>query len=250
MKFSDSITDLAKALADTQAELKNPYNTADNPYFKSKYAPLPDILNAVRPVLAKNGVSIIQRPATDESGNTGVETMLLHKTGQYIIFEPYFLKPSKIDPQTAGGAITYARRYALNAALGISGEEDDDANGASAKGNGTPVCSFTLATQRNYAPSGQERQSDFIDIVAWQKTAEFVTRYFDKGQLVAVEGSIQTRSYTDREGNKRKAVEVLANSVHFAEKRNAEPSRQTAQNSGGYNSNADFEEISDDDLPF
>lgn len=136
MKFSDSITDLAKALADTQAELKNPYNTADNPYFKSKYAPLPDILNAVRPVLAKNGISIIQRPATDESGNTGVETMLLHKTGQYIIFEPYFLKPSKIDPQTAGGAITYARRYALNAALGISGEEDDDANGASAKGNG------------------------------------------------------------------------------------------------------------------
>lgn len=116
--------------------------------------------------------------------------------------------------------------------------------------SGTPVCGFTLATQRNYAPSGQERQSDFIDIVAWQKTAEFVTRYFSKGQLVAVEGSIQTRSYTDREGNKRKAVEVLANSVHFAEKRNAEQDRPAAQNSGGYNSNADFEEISDDDLPF
>lgn len=116
--------------------------------------------------------------------------------------------------------------------------------------SGTPVCSFTLAIQRNYAPSGQERQSDFIDIVTWQKTAEFVTKYFDKGQLVAIEGSIQTRSYTDREGNKRKAVEVLANSVHFAEKRNAEPNRQAAQNNGDYNNNADFEEVTDDDLPF
>lgn len=139
MRFSDNITDIAKALTDTQSELKNPYNTADNPYFKSKYAPLPDVLNAVRPVLAKNGISIIQRPATDDSGNTGVETMILHKSGQYILLEPYFLKPSKIDPQTAGGAITYARRYALNAILGISGEEDYDGNAASAKGSNPPA---------------------------------------------------------------------------------------------------------------
>lgn len=116
--------------------------------------------------------------------------------------------------------------------------------------SGTPVCSFTIATQRNYAPSGRERQSDFIDIVTWQKAAEFVTRHFDKGQLVAIEGSIQTRSYTDREGNKRKAVEVLANSVHFADKRNTEPNIPAAQNNRGYSGNADFEEITDDDLPF
>lgn len=133
MKMSENIAELAKSFAAAQAELKNPYNTADNPFYKSKYAPLPDLLNITRPVLAKHGLSIIQSPATDENGNTGVETMILHSSGQYILFEPYFLKPSKIDPQTAGGAITYARRYALNAALGISGEEDDDGNTASGK---------------------------------------------------------------------------------------------------------------------
>lgn len=131
MRISENIEELAKAFAVAQAEMKNPYNTANNPFFKSKYAPLPDVLNIVRPILGKHGLSIIQSPATDENGNTGVETMILHSSGQYILFDPYFLKPSKIDPQTAGGAITYARRYALNAALGISGEEDDDGNTAS-----------------------------------------------------------------------------------------------------------------------
>ena len=134
MQFSENMTEISKALADAQAELKNPYNTADNPFYKSKYAPLPDVLNMIRPVLAKHGISVIQRPAA-EGDSIGVETMLLHRSGQYILFEPYYLKPAKNDPQTAGGAITYARRYALNAVLGISGEEDDDSNSASGKNN-------------------------------------------------------------------------------------------------------------------
>ena len=79
------------------------------------------------------------------------------------------------------------------------------------------VTSFTLAVDRSYVKSGADRQVDFIDIVAWRSTAEFVCRYFHKGQLVAVQGSIQTRSYTDKEGNKRKAFEVVADNVHFAE---------------------------------
>ncbi len=133
MRFSENITELAKALANTQKSLKNPYNTADNSYFKSKYAPLPDVLNDIRPILSENGISIIQSPVTDGAGSTGVETMLLHTSGQYILTDPYFLKPVKNDPQTAGGAITYARRYALNAVLGISGEEDDDGNIANGK---------------------------------------------------------------------------------------------------------------------
>lgn len=138
MKFSENIAELAKALADAQTEMRNPYNTANNPYFKSKYAPLPDILNVVRPVLAKYGLTLTQYPVTDEDGGVGVESMLLHKSGQYIQYDPYFLTPAKNDPQTAGGAITYARRYALNAVLGISGEEDDDGNGASGKKSGKP----------------------------------------------------------------------------------------------------------------
>ena len=72
------------------------------------------------------------------------------------------------------------------------------------------VTSFTLAGDRSYVKSGADRQVDFIDIVAWRSTAEFVCRYFHKGQLVAVQGSIQTRSYTDKEGNKRKAFEAVS----------------------------------------
>lgn len=90
--------------------------------------------------------------------------------------------------------------------------------------NGTSVTSFTLAVERSFAPEGKERQADFIDIVAWRGTADFVCKYFRKGQLVAVQGSIQTRSYTDKDGNKRKSFEVVADNVHFAEpKRNENP---------------------------
>ena len=84
--------------------------------------------------------------------------------------------------------------------------------------NGTQVTSFTLAVER---PKSKDAESvtDFIDIVAWRKTAEFVCKWFRKGQLVAVEGRIQVRPYTDKDGNNRKAVEVVAGEVHFAERK-------------------------------
>lgn len=83
-------------------------------------------------------------------------------------------------------------------------------------GNGTNVCSFRIACDRNFVQKGQERQADFIDVVAWRQSAEFVTKYFQKGGLVAVEGSLQSRQYQDKNGNKRTAVEVLANQINFA----------------------------------
>ena len=81
------------------------------------------------------------------------------------------------------------------------------------------VTSFTLAVDRSYVKPGAQRQADFIDIVCWRGTAEFACKYFRKGQLVAVEGSIQTRTYTDSQGIKRKAFEIVASNVHFAESR-------------------------------
>lgn len=81
--------------------------------------------------------------------------------------------------------------------------------------SGLSVTSFTVAVDRAYAKSGEERQTDFINVVAWRGTADFVTRYFKKGQMIAVQGSIQTRNYEDKNGNKRTAVEVLADSVSF-----------------------------------
>lgn len=79
------------------------------------------------------------------------------------------------------------------------------------------VTSFTIAVDRSYVKSGADREADFLDIVAWRGTAEFVCKYFRKGQLIAVQGSIQTRSYQDKDGNKRKAFEIVADNVHFAD---------------------------------
>lgn len=120
------------------------------------------------------------------------------------------------------------------------------------------VTSFTLAVDRDYQKQGQERQADFLDIVCWRGTAEFAAKYFHKGQLVAVDGSFQTRSYTDSQGIKRKAVEVIARGVHFAEpKRNdvnavpRAPAVPAASATPQAAQNADFVEIAgDDDLPF
>ncbi len=127
--------------------------------------------------------------------------------------------------------------------------------------NDVAVTSFTLAVDRSYVKAGTERQTDFIDVVAWRNTAEFVCRYFRKGQLVAVQGSIQTRSYTDSQGTKRKAFEIVADNVHFAEsKRDASGSGNYAPRAEALNEPApaytsgntgDFEEVPmDDDLPF
>ncbi|MCI8360570.1 MAG: single-stranded DNA-binding protein [Clostridiales bacterium] len=131
-----------------------------------------------------------------------------------------------------------------------------------------PVTSFCLAVDRRYSRAGEEKQTDFINIVAWRQSAEFVSKWFKKGQLVAVDGSIQTRKYQDKDGNNRTAVEVVANNVHFAE------SKRDSSASGGYGGGygqpgpgsapapqaapsysntdtGDFAELSgDDDLPF
>ncbi len=80
--------------------------------------------------------------------------------------------------------------------------------------SGLSVTSFTVAVERNYK-SGEERQADFINVVAWRGTADFVSTYFKKGQMIAVQGSIQTRNYEDKNGNKRTAVEIVADNVSF-----------------------------------
>lgn len=87
--------------------------------------------------------------------------------------------------------------------------------------SGNPVTSFTVAVARSSVKQGQERETDFINVVAWRKTAEFVCRYFRKGNMIAVNGSIQTRKYQDRDGNNRTAFEILADNVHFCENKSA-----------------------------
>ena len=85
--------------------------------------------------------------------------------------------------------------------------------------NGTTAANFALACERDYAPQGQDRETDFFDIVAFRNTADFVGQYFAKGQLVAVKGRLQQRDWTDKQGNKRRTTEILADRCYFAEKR-------------------------------
>ena len=136
--------------------------------------------------------------------------------------------------------------------------------------SGVSVLRFQVACDKNYQKDSQNRQADFIDCVAWRQTAEFIKRYFHKGSMIAVEGSIQTSNYTDKNGAQRKQIKVVANNVSFCggKSGNGSQGTQTAQNEqytqGGmdinpeptpsYSSvdNSDFEEIvdDDDDLPF
>ena len=131
--------------------------------------------------------------------------------------------------------------------------------------SGKSVTSFRIAVDRNYVKSGEERKTDFIDIVCWRQTAEFVCRYFGKGSLIAIEGQLQTRTYQAKDGTNRNVVEVVADNVSFTgERRDAsqysnqgyqsyQAPQQPAQPAPSYQSgsNSDFQEMPlDDDLPF
>ena len=132
---SESIKNLAVALAKFQGEVRNAPKSANNPFFKSKYTPLDVVVDHIRPILEKNGLSYIQSCGGDGALVT-VTTLILHESGEWIELEPLALKADKVTAQGAGSAITYARRYALTAAFGIASDEDDDGNAAS--GNGKP----------------------------------------------------------------------------------------------------------------
>ena len=128
--------------------------------------------------------------------------------------------------------------------------------------NGFSVVSFSIAVNRSYAQKNGERLTDFINIVAWRNTAEFINKYFTKGRMIIIEGSIQTRNYEDKNGNKRTAFEVVADSAHFGE---SKPDGAATANTAKFNEpdatapgtsisigdNIDFQEVeSDDGLPF
>ena len=122
--------------------------------------------------------------------------------------------------------------------------------------SGLSVANFTIAVQRNNKNQNGERESDFIDIVCWRHTAEYVCKYLQKGNLVCLNGTLQTRSYEDKSGNKRKAFEVVADNVHMAgdrasrnEETESEPEQQTLAPVQPKASNG-YVEIEDEELPF
>ena len=84
-------------------------------------------------------------------------------------------------------------------------------------GSGTPVCSFSIACDRDFKSQSGEKETDFFDVVAWRATGEFVSKYFTKGRMVVVEGRLQIREWQDKEGNKRRSAEVIADNVYFGD---------------------------------
>lgn len=121
--------------------------------------------------------------------------------------------------------------------------------------SGISVCSFTIAVDRRYK-AGEERQADFINIVTWRSSAEFVSKYFKKGQMIAIRGSIQTRKYQDKDGNNRTAFEIVADDVQFADFGKKEDAQAPAANVDPANDTLqqfkdDYEAMAaDEDLPF
>ena len=129
--------------------------------------------------------------------------------------------------------------------------------------SGTAVTSFSLAVDRDYKSQSGEKETDFIDVVAWRSTAEFVSKYFTKGRMAVVSGRLQIRSWTDKDGNKRRSAEVIADNVYFGD---SKPGGQSSgmdtgfsggQSFGGYSAPAsapasDFAMLDEDDaeLPF
>lgn len=135
-------------------------------------------------------------------------------------------------------------------------------------GNGTAVASFTIAVDRDFAPKDGEKETDFIDIVAWRQTGEFVSKYFSKGRMAVVEGRLQIRKWKNKDGENRYSTEVLADHVYFGDSKKEASSDNSASGGygGGYNAptypvpeypgypapGSDYPVIDDDDtrLPF
>ena len=134
MNKSESITNLATALAMAQMNIKGAIKDSANPFFKSKYADLSSVVEAIRPAFGQCGLSYIQRIEPSDKDEVRVETILMHASGEWLSCGVLNLPVSKADAQGYGSALTYARRYSLAAACGVAPEnEDDDGNAASGK---------------------------------------------------------------------------------------------------------------------
>lgn len=145
MQKSESIAGLAAALAKAQGAMKGAVKDSANPFFKSKYADLASVVEAIRVAFASNGLSYIQTVEPSDKDEVRVETTILHSSGEWISCGVLSLPVSKSDAQGYGSALTYARRYSLSAATGVAPEDDDGNAASSAKPKKTMDCRAHLA---------------------------------------------------------------------------------------------------------
>lgn len=166
MQTSQSIENISKSIIALNAELSNPKNTADNPFFKSKYAPLNEILNEVRPLLSRHGLAVIQNTMSIDD-RIGIQTVIIHTSGEQIASDILLLKGDKDTAQGQGSAITYGRRYQLSAMLSIASEDDDDGNTASGE-KPDPKKAVTPPVLKGEKPKGNH--TEFMAKLSKSKT--------------------------------------------------------------------------------
>lgn len=155
MNKSESIVELAKAMAAFQAEVKQPTKDGKNPHFRSTYVTLDGVVSAITETASKHGLSFMQFPINQEN-RVGVKTLVMHTSGEFIESEPVFATPMKQDPQAAGSVLTYLRRYSLSAVFGITSDEDDDGNHATF-GNSKPAAQQGSKTVSNGITDSQKK---------------------------------------------------------------------------------------------
>ena len=146
MKFSESFTEIAVALVKFRAIVEAPKKNKTNPHLKSKYADLQALIDAITPALAKCDMTFLQDTVTNEKGETGAWTMLLHESGQYVEFNPVFIPNSNKNAHQEGSALSYAKRYSLSLAAGVASDDDDDAAAIVPTDNGRPT--YTRPTSK------------------------------------------------------------------------------------------------------
>jgi hypothetical protein len=212
MKISEDRKDLFKAISLAQGEFTTVEKNAKNPHFNSKFAPLDSIIEMIRPILPKHGLSVMQLCDIPESG-TGIiiETILTHETGQYISSR-LFMPTMKNDPQGYGSSISYCRRYALGAALGIVSDEDVDGNqGDGDKGKGKQQQSAKGAAQGQQGGKAIEEPTK-----ARTELLETLATLYN-GNVEEMAGALRHYSSfqgKDKEGNPEEKFLTMANLEH------------------------------------
>jgi hypothetical protein len=203
MQHSESVKELATALAKAQGEIENAHKNATNPHFGKTYADLAEVLNTARPVLSKHGLSVVQLPGW-EDGRLTVETMLMHTSGEWV--SGVAQSPiQKQDPQGVGAACTYLRRYSLAAVCGIA-QEDDDAESAS----GSPQRSQPARQNGNAPRQATAKQKEYLAklLASSVFTADERTRLqgvLDSGEAERVSKAIE---WAKDELEARKAIQA------------------------------------------
>ena len=148
MNRSETINKLALALVKFNNEVSSIPKDAKNPFYHSEYVTLDKLIISTRDILQKNGLSVMQFPLSVD-GKIGIQTMLLHESGEFIESEPLYMTPAKAnDPQVAGSIISYLRRYSYQAILNLSTGEDDDANAATFVNSETPKVNGKLSAKQ------------------------------------------------------------------------------------------------------